>query len=327
MAIDIEINGKPVVITTSASLSPNPEMLRRFTMVSLDETVDQTKAILKRQAAYAKLGISVDYDEKFIEAQKYLKRVKVAIPFADCLVNIFPTSHLLIRTHFNRFLDLIKASAAFHQYQRKTNENGFLIAESQDYDIARIALLKTTKNQKMIPITRNQERLLTDIKTHYDIDDFLIEDIASKVTYISDRWLRAELDKLADLGFLQKMKIEKTVDYRKGSGEPINKEYIGYKLIVFSINKVPFWSDLCRDYPDICSFTSIASTSSTTTNSSISSIGDGIDVIEPIEVIVRGIGTAQKRFSPRVCCGKIMSENRPGKYYCNECGAVQDVGD
>ena len=122
VAIEIIVNGKPVMITTSASANPNPEMLRRFTILPLDETEDQTQAILLRQAEVASKSISPYYNDDLIDCQSHLKRVKVIIPFAEKIISILPKDHIFIRTHFTRFLDYIKASCAFHQYQRETDE-------------------------------------------------------------------------------------------------------------------------------------------------------------------------------------------------------------
>jgi len=118
-AVDIEIRGKPVIFITTASGTPNNEMLRRFPFLELDETTDQTKAIKQAQAKAAADGKKIEHDPKITSALSKLQRVKVKIPFAEELVEFFPSEHLIMRTHFGRLLDLIKASAALYQYQRE----------------------------------------------------------------------------------------------------------------------------------------------------------------------------------------------------------------
>jgi hypothetical protein len=107
-------------------------------------------------------GIVPEYDKKYIEAQRYLRRVNVKIPFANVIYKHFPSNNLIMRTNFPRFLDYISASAALHQYQRKTDENdkNFIIAQGEDYDIARACFLKVASNKYMIPLTVNQKKIL-----------------------------------------------------------------------------------------------------------------------------------------------------------------------
>lgn len=203
-ARDIEIKGKPILFLTSATANPKHELLRRFVILSLDESIDQTKAIMNRKAERAKTGIAIntEYDEEFIAAQNLLRRVKVKIPFADWLTELFPSDHLIMRTLFSRFLDWIKASCAFHQYQRKTDKDGYFLAESQDYEIARRAIEAVTTNRYMLPLTKNQLKVI-ELSEGLE-DSFTIDDIAPKVSFISERTLRRELDKLTNFGFFTK---------------------------------------------------------------------------------------------------------------------------
>jgi len=159
-AVDIDIRGKPVMVITTASATPNRELTRRFSIVNLNETVDQTTAIIKRTAKAEAQGEIIEQDPKFKEALSKLKRVMVVVPYAQEIVDFFPKKHLIIRTHFSRFLDLIKSSTSLYQYQREVNKEGYHIATGQDYDIARDVLLKMTSNPYMIPLTQEQRKIL-----------------------------------------------------------------------------------------------------------------------------------------------------------------------
>ncbi len=128
-------------------------------MLNLDSSTNQTKAIMKRHSQYAKKGITPEYDLKYQEAMKCLKRVKVKIPFAEIVDKFFPEKSIMMRTNYPRFLDFIKASASFHQYQRSEEED-FILAEGQDYDIARECFLKLCSNKYMINLTINQKKIL-----------------------------------------------------------------------------------------------------------------------------------------------------------------------
>ena len=159
-AIDIHIEGKPVMITTTATSVPNPELTRRFEILNLSENKDQTKAIIERHAKFAVAGISPEYNLDYSKALGLLKRVKVRVPYAEKLCILFPTESIMMRTKFPRFLDLIKASAAFHQFQRKCDKNGFLLANGQDYEISCEIMRTLISNKYFIPLTKIQKKIV-----------------------------------------------------------------------------------------------------------------------------------------------------------------------
>lgn len=202
-AIDIIIKGKPVIIITSATANPTPELVRRFSIVNLDSGIKQTEAIVKRHLEYAKTGKVPEVDHIFIDALKNLQPVRVKIPFATKIAEYIPNENIIMRTHILRFLDYIKASCALYQYQRETDEDGFHIATDQDYQIARVALMKTTSNQYMIPLTKDQRRIL-DVFKELGSNWYSVNDLEPKITWISDKWLREQLDRLVEYGLLIK---------------------------------------------------------------------------------------------------------------------------
>lgn len=207
---DIKIRGKPVMIVTTASATPNPENIRRFMILNLDTSIDQTKAILERQSQWAKEGRKIEYNDWFTESLLPLQRREVAIPFAELLPVIFPTDNVFVRTHFSRFLDYIKASAILYQYQREKNIYGNVIANEQDYENARLCFVKFTTNPHMLPLTKDQRKILTIFEVHFKAKLVDVEDIEGFVTFMSDKWLRIQLNILANMGFLNKvtMKVE-----------------------------------------------------------------------------------------------------------------------
>ena len=170
-AVDIDINGKPVIITTTANSIPNPELTRRFEIVNLDGSIDQTHEIMKRHAMYAVKGISPEYNQDIIKALSYLQRVKVKIPYGDKLTNLFPSTNIMMRTKFPRFLDLIRASTAFYQFQRKKDSDGFYIAEGKDYEVATEVMKKLISNKYLISLTKNQRRIIEFIEAMTEAND------------------------------------------------------------------------------------------------------------------------------------------------------------
>jgi len=236
-AYDIKIQGKPVIFITTASANPKNEMLRRFPFMQLDETIDQTKAIKKAQAKAAKEGITLKYDSLITSALSKLKRVKIKIPFADKLIDEFPDEHIIMRTHFSRLLDYIKASAALYQYQREKDEDGFILAETIDYDNATIPLSKTTSNPMMIPLSKKQHMLLEECKK---LGNFSAKELEPHIPFLVQSKIYSYLDKLQEYGFL--------TSYNKETGES-KKPVRFYSYVDFNIEKIPTWKDIennCR---------------------------------------------------------------------------------
>lgn len=236
-AIDIIIKGKPVLFITTASANPNNEMLRRFPFLELNETTVQTKAIMAAQARAAALGITTDYTQLIIDALGKLKRVKVRIPFASLLDSSFPNEHLIMRTHFSRLLDYIKASAALHQFQRELDNDGYILATPQDYDIATIPLKQTTSNPMMIPLTKKQKMLLDVCK---ELKEFTVSDISTHAPFIEQSKIYDALPKLQEHGFLESEL--RTIEV---SRKPVRY----YKYKPFELNTIPEWKDIidsCR---------------------------------------------------------------------------------
>lgn len=292
--VEIEIKGKPVMIITTATANPKTENLRRFTNVDLDETVVQTKAIKKFQIECAKKGIIPEYNPKITEALSLLNRVKVKIPYADILENLIPDEHIIVRTAFPRLLDCIKASAALYQYQREKDQEGFLLATEQDYDIARTALIKSMSNPQMIPLTKDQKRILDIFKTKLKREDtagegilpdyYSVSEIEKYATFLSDKWLREQLDNLTEYGFLKKDR-----DVREGSDRKVSV----YKYLDIYKIEIPVFQELQNYYNSYNhTITTISSNPSIPNQQKLSGDINKVEAIEGIEASAQG--TADK---------------------------------
>lgn len=254
--LELEVKGKPVMIITTATATPNPEMTRRFVMLNLDSSRDQTKEIMKRHSEFRRKGIIPRTDDEIKMAMQLLDRVEVKIPFADKIYEHFPTNNIIMRTHYPRFLDYISASASLHQFQREKDNDNFILAIGQDYNIARDCFLKLCSNKYMIPLTIHQKRILEIFEKEPLLEGTISELHASKMNFISDRALSYNLSILARYGILETIpqtnKQNKVVEcYRlAGSYKPNEK-----------IN-IPTYEELCQ-LTSLPSTPSIHSSSST----------------------------------------------------------------
>lgn len=274
--VDIEIRGKPVLIITCADTAPNKELLRRFTICDLDGSINQTKLIMKRQAAAAATGEVLEYDEALIDAQRSLKRIKVKVLFAELLLAVFPSNHIIMRTHFDRFLDYIKAACAIYQYQREQDDEGYFLATGQDYDIARIALQKTTSNKEMIPLTKDERKILKLFELVLDKNlGYSVSELVPHVNWISERTLYTKLKKLADYGFLTTDSEE-----RINSKKPVQ---VFHYADIINIS-IPTWEELNKNLANVSNDTNVSNVSNVS--------NDG--TIERIETIASDFGVNNK---------------------------------
>lgn len=243
---NIDIRGKPSIVITIAMASPKQELLRRYPIINLTSTTDQTKAVLKKHASFAMNGkASTEYEPLFAKALSRLKRVEVVVPFADRVAGVFPVGNVIIRTHFPRFLDYIKSSASLHQYQRERDENGKVVATEQDYEVARSIMALTTSNQLMIPLTKLQKNIMERFKKlqagTLEEKRYSFEELFDAMQKLGgESWLRKNIKKLVEYGFISQHseRIDKS-----------NKPVAMYKVMDVDKLELPSFKELgsCPD--------------------------------------------------------------------------------
>ncbi len=227
-ARDIEIKGKPVIFSTTATTTPNEEILNRFSIVHLDESEEQTKRIMKMQGIRMMEGLSCEYNPLIKQALSHLKRYSVKIPFADKVVDVFPSKKISERRNFERFFDFIKAITCVYQFQRELEGGKYLIAEIEDYDKARNIFMNIQQGISSIPLNRRQKDVVEVLTNSEDM--LSLAEIQKKLKhYIAIQNFRPHLDSLVNLRV-----IEKHYDT-----DNINREIIKYRLSEEYLNFKP----------------------------------------------------------------------------------------
>lgn len=228
----IKINGKPVMIATSHHANPEDEALRRFPIGGLDETDEQTKRIKKNIAEhYAGKG-NEETNQGLRLALQELRSFPVIIPYAELLQYCFPDDTLM-RTHFKRFLDYISASCVFHQGQRKLKD-GVLIAEPDDYMIARMVLIYTSSFEQMKPISkefRDVIEIIRDNEKEMTVKELFLHPSFNH----SKMWLYRHLPKITELGIIKK--TSKEID-------DANKKVDAYVYTDINARALPTWNKI-----------------------------------------------------------------------------------
>jgi len=139
--VEKKVEGPAATITTTTRESLHPENETRIIELTLDETVEQTGRIHRRQAADRVAGIDptriATIEELWRGAQRALESLPVIVPFAKLIR--FPTNRVRARRDFPKLLNLVEASAFIHQRQRERREVAgrmHLVADVRDYALA-----------------------------------------------------------------------------------------------------------------------------------------------------------------------------------------------
>lgn len=234
-AYDINIQGKPIMLLTTATTNPSSEVLNRFQIVSLDESSEQTRNILKRLSSEAEKGYKEIYDDIFTEALSKLSRLEVRIPFAtkiwNYLVENYNFDSLRLRRDYSRLLALIRSSAVLHQFQREIDNDGVVTASEQDYEIAR-ECINYIQTHTFKGLTHKLMKAWDCCKK---MGEFTAGDIFSEYPFVNQRMWYHYLDDLSERGLLK--------------SELRNVEGIKQRVRVYTLNtkesfSLPFFKEL-----------------------------------------------------------------------------------
>lgn len=148
----IEVKGKPVVICTTATTTPTPEILNRFSIVKLDESEEQTKRTYMMEEE--------EYDSGIIKFLNELKPQIVNIPITmrKKIAKIFPANKTSMRRAFPRFLDIIKAIAIFNK--GILNKSGEVNITWEDYDLAVRVFSNYRSGVSSIPLKNDDKKII-----------------------------------------------------------------------------------------------------------------------------------------------------------------------
>jgi hypothetical protein len=124
-----------VVTTTRAFLHPENET--RLISITLEDSPEQTKAILRFLASVSESAVDV---AEWLKLQEWLVahgERQVTIPYAPKLADLTPPSCVRLRRDFGVLLRLVKTHALLHQTHRGRDESGYIVATMDDYRVVR----------------------------------------------------------------------------------------------------------------------------------------------------------------------------------------------
>jgi DNA primase catalytic core len=135
-----------IVITTTSAEAFDEETRSRFVLLSMNESIEQTRIILSQQRhQHSLLGVLEKAESEEIKklhhhAQRLVRPLAVVNPFVEYLT--YPSEKLIHRREQRKYLSLINSIALLHQYQReiKTARRGEVEIEYVEVELSDIAL-------------------------------------------------------------------------------------------------------------------------------------------------------------------------------------------
>jgi len=200
----IEVKGKPVVICTTATSKPTPEILNRFSIVKCDESEEQTRRTYEHEEE--------EYDPEIISFLSNMKPRTITIPLTmrRKIAKGFPAHKTSMRRAFPRFIDIIKAVSVFHGNSTTTWE---------DYDLAVRIFGNYRSGVSSIPLKPVDKRII-DLLEKDEKPLSAIEISANMEGYLS------RMSVYNHLNNLENNEILNSLDLRDTFNNPIKKYQI-----------------------------------------------------------------------------------------------------
>jgi hypothetical protein len=120
---EYRVEGPVMIFSTSTAIDHDEELLNRCLTLGVDESREQTRAILQLQRQKRSLDGLVAKQQKarlikiHQNAQRLLRALAVRNPYADALT--FPDERTRLRRDHEKYLTLIDTLALLHQHQRE----------------------------------------------------------------------------------------------------------------------------------------------------------------------------------------------------------------
>ena len=210
--VTIEQEGPIAFVESTTSARVFEEDANRCIILSTDEQRRQTKTIMRRLALHASGKIRSDGPRvaaRHHALQRLLERRAIVIPFAERLAELLEVfaDRVECRRAYPMVLSVVQASALLHQRQRKTDQNGRLIAEPADYAVAARLLsgplARTIGESLSDPARRFLDRLLGEMDDTIDPlpVPFTAKDVRRRLK-VARSTIGGFLSELEDRGFL-----------------------------------------------------------------------------------------------------------------------------
>jgi hypothetical protein len=240
-------HGPVVLLMTSAREDVEPEMMTRLLSADADESGEQTRDVVKNILTPSFAPADPNGVAQWVALQKWLESdapYEVAVPFLEALsdayiqlIEDFPaTLQLRMRRDVTALVTAVEASALLHRAQRKTDGEGRIIAELDDYrhayaaynegmaalydlrpaDAIRAALgavITIAEEAENAGVTNPDDYRQHETEKSYRVS---VEAVRRKLGVASKETAAQRLNKLVDFGFIEEDESRRG----KGRGAP-----------------------------------------------------------------------------------------------------------
>jgi hypothetical protein len=233
----IEQEGPIAFIESTTLAKIFEEDANRCITMHTDEQSAQTRRIIRQIAkgygGTLNLAITERTIQKHHAMQRMLRRLPVFVPYAESLGELFSDACVEARRAFPQLLRMIEAVVVLHQFQRRHDSHGRLIATDDDYRIARHLLLKPLTRLLggglSDPAKRFYERLQKRTPGDFTTTDIRREEKCKTSMY---GWL----NELRDVGFVDLVE--------EGRGQKPARWRLTGKSIECVVEGLPKWEEL-----------------------------------------------------------------------------------
>ena len=146
----VEQDGPIAFMESTSQINVFHEDANRCLSLAADESPQQTQRVIMTIANLAASGVVTDVEgivRRHHALQRLLRSYNVVVPYAERLGSQFPHDRVEARRAIRQVLSMIQASALLHQKQREMDEHGQLLANADDYTLARRLLAEPLARQ------------------------------------------------------------------------------------------------------------------------------------------------------------------------------------
>jgi hypothetical protein len=220
----IELEGPTGLITTTTAVSLHPENETRAMSISVNDSQEQTKAIMLAQAREQGAGPDI---AQWVALQEWLSlsECAVTIPYATALAGLIPPVAVRLRRDFVTILNLIRSHAVLHQATRQRNPQDQIIATLDDYEAVRelVADLVATQADATVPETvRSTVMAVAELKGNTNAT-VSVSQLAKKLSLDKSSVSRRVKNALK-LEYLKNLEDKRGKPYRLDVGDPLPEE-------------------------------------------------------------------------------------------------------
>lgn len=223
----IERDGPTGLITTTTAVGLHPENETRLLSVTVTDTSQQTKLIMRAHAQGRGRTNSIDIAPwHALQRALAFEEAKVVIPFSEDLADLIPAVAVRLRRDFPTVLSLIEAHALLHQAVRERSSDGTVIATYEDYTAIRelvADLVSQGVGATVSSTLRETVRAVEELQSEAGADGVSMTVLGQRLQLDKSSTSRRAKDAIAK-GYLKNLEDKRGRPARLVIGDPLPEE-------------------------------------------------------------------------------------------------------